>query len=189
MRQTRVTGTFNLQPYVIDYSLPAMKAWRKLPEKFPAEVINNKLYVSPSPTLYHSLVCETIVFEVRSYIKANNLGDVWGATIDTFLEGKDKGVVIPDLIFIAKDNPVVRERRGLFGVPDLVIEVLSPGTRKYNFTTKKNLYERTGVKEYWLIDPETKDATGYQLKEGAYGNPLLMNSKIHVRIFNKEICF
>lgn len=56
----------------------------------------------------------------------------------------------------------------MHGVPDLVIEILSPGNKKHDQVTKKNLYEKFAVKEFWIVDPETKEATGYWL----YGNKL-----------------
>lgn len=171
------------------HPIPAMEVWKDLPEGLHAEVIDKKLYVSPSPSTYHQRVLGSLTRAIEDHVMAFGLGEVWYSPVDVFLEGYEKGVVIPDIIFISKNNPTTVERRGLFGAPDLLIEILSPGRKKYDFTIKKNLYERTGVKEYWLVDPETKGTTGYKLEEGAYGNPLLLNSKIHVGIFDKTFQF
>jgi Uma2 family endonuclease len=189
MTKTRITGVFNMQPYVIDYSLPAMQVWKNLPEMFPAEVIDDKLFVSPGPTSYHQGVSKRICNVLTNYVEAEDLGEIWPAPLDVYLEGANKGVVMPDVIFISKDNKSRMKRRGFFGVPELLIEILSPGNRKYDLTTKKDLYERTGVKEVWLVDPETKNSQGYLLENKKYGDPLLLNSEIYSRILKKSIMF
>ena len=176
-------------PPAIDLSTPAMRAWEKLPESIRAEVISNKLYVSLSPTTYHQRVCMSICRDLEDHVTQFKLGEVWSVPVDTYLEGPGKSVVVPDVIFIATDNKLKERREGLFGVPDLLIEILSRRTRKYDLTTKKDLYERNGVREYWVVDPETKEAQGYLLKEGAYGSPLVMKSKINVRILKKTFKF
>jgi len=186
--QPRITGVFNLQPYVIDYSLPAMQVLKKLPDRFPAEVIDNKLFVSPLPNFSHADICDRISDELKAHVRAHNLGDVWATGLGVHLE-PGKTLVGPDIIFVSKENNLKREpRRGLFGVPDLLIEILS-SNRKYDLTTKKNLYERTGVKEIWYVDPFSKNAQGYLLENGKYGSPFLTNAELHIRILSKTIKF
>ncbi len=181
--------TTALQKVEFHPTIPAMDVWQTLPGEIRAEVIDNKLYVVPSPTPYHQDLLATLYTELRKVVFDFDLGKVWLSPLDVFLDERVKTVVVPDLVFVAHVNEARRERRGLFGVPDLIIEILSPGTRRYDFTKKKNLYERTGVKEYWLIDPETKDATGYLLEDKKYGDPLLLNSEIYIRILKKSIKF
>jgi Uma2 family endonuclease len=57
---------------------------------------------------------------------------------------------------------------GVHGVPDFIIEILSPGNKDYDLNLKKNLYQKFGVKEYWIIDPETNIATGFELINSKY---------------------
>jgi len=173
---------------VIDRSIPAMQAWKKIPEGILAEVINGKLYVSPSPTPYHQDISLTIKVELFSYVLKNRLGKVYDAPTDLHL-AEDLVVVIPDIIFIANENKLIIDRQGLHGAPDLLIEILSPGTRRRDLTIKKSLYEQSGVKEYWLVDPDTKNSQGYILENGSYRDPLLMNSEIYIRILKKVIPF
>lgn len=185
----RKTGVFNLQPYVIDYSLPAMQVWKKLPEKFPAEVIDNKLYVSPPPTSYHASICDRLTVKLDAYVQMHGLGEVWHNPVGVYFKGSGKTVVIPDIIYVSKSNRNIKtERAGLFGVPDLLIEILS-SNRKYDLITKKNRYERAGVKEIWYVDPETKNAQGYLLENGKYGEPLLTSSELYIRVLNTVIKF
>jgi len=79
-----------------------------------------------------------------------------------------KNAFQPDLIFISNANFYKIEEDGLHGAPDLVIEILSPSTAKYDLRKKKAVYERCGVKEYWIVDPTTKSVTGYALRENRF---------------------
>ena len=184
----KIKGTFDLQPYEIDPSLPAMKILKNLPEKFPAEVIDDHLYVHEPASLYHSIVNYDLSVELGNYVKSRNLGRIFVEPAGVWFNQR-KTVVMPDIFFVSNEKSHLLKSKGLCGSPDLVIEVLSRSTRKYNFTMKKDIYEKYGVKEYWLIDPETKNATGFLLKKGTYGAPLIMRSKIYVRIFDKEFSF
>jgi Uma2 family endonuclease len=168
---------------------PAMAAWRKLPVGIRAEVINEELHILPAPTTYHARLITVISAELSNYIHARELGDLFIGDVDVFLNRRSNAV-IPDIMFIANDNQrVTIERRGIIGPPDLIFEILSPGNRKHDLVRKKELYERAGVREYWIVDPETKDAQGYLLKGRKYDEPLLMNSEVSLRILKKKIKF
>lgn len=167
----------------------AIDIWHKLPEGVRAEVINNRLYILASPTSYHQKVLAVLTRQIDNYVCNSNLGTVWYSPIDVFPDPEKHNAVVPDIVYVSHENQLQIERRGLYGAPDLLIEILSPGTEVHDFVTKKDLYERVGVREYWLVDPETKHTAGYQLKEGAYGSPLIMNSKIDIRIFNRQFSF
>jgi Uma2 family endonuclease len=165
-----------------------MEAWKLLPEGVLAEVIDEVLYILASPTPYHQRVCASLFVGLFNYVLGNRLGEVFHSPVDIYLEG-EKSVVIPDIAFISGDSSLVIDKRGLHGPPDLLIEVLSPSTRKRDLTIKKDLYERTGVKEYWLVDPDTKNAHGFFNNDGIYSGAAQLNSKIDVRILNKTFHF
>jgi len=75
----------------------------------------------------------------------------------------------PDIVFVANNNlPIINWNKGIAGSPDLVIEVLLKGNRKTDLTEKKLVYEQSGVKEYWVIDPETKWCEGFKLTYEKY---------------------
>ena len=180
--------TTALQKIEFHPTVTAMEIWEKLPEGVRAEVIDNRLYILPSPTPYHQDVLGTLNHQLCDFVIESNLGKVWYSPVDLFLDTSEESAVIPDIIFIATDNKTLVDRRGLFGVPDLLIEILSRN-KNHDFVTKKNLYERTGVKEYWLVDPETKNAAGFLLKDHKYGDPLILNGEINIRIISKSIKF
>jgi len=77
-------------------------------------------------------------------------------------------VVQPDLLFISKERLNIIEKRGVFGPPDLVVEIISPSTALFDATTKRDIYERFGIREYWLVSPEEKMVEVFTLEEGRY---------------------
>ena len=172
----------------IDYSITAMRVWKTVPDDVIAEVIHRKLYVAEPPSTYHADAAIRISAPLFSYVKENMFGAVYCAPVGVFLTA-GKQVVMPDIVFISTKNRLVITKKGIHGAPDLLIEILSPSTRRRDLTLKKHLYEQTGVREYWLVDPETKNTQGYLLEDRKYGEPLLMNSKLHIRILSKTINF
>lgn len=164
-----------------------MRAWSQLREGTLAEVINNKLFVLGSPSPYHQDISLDLAYALKAHVIEHASGKVYTAPVDVHL--REGVVVIPDLVFIAKDSPVVIAHNGLHGSPNLHIEILSRGNKEHDLITKKKLYEEAGVKEYWIIDQVTKESYGYLLENNTYRDPLIMNSKIHIRVINKEIHF
>ena len=74
----------------------------------------------------------------------------------------------PDIIFISKDRLHIIERERIKGAPDLVIEILSPATAYYDLRKKFKIYEKHGVKEYWIVDPEDKSVIAYKSQQGKF---------------------
>lgn len=142
-----------------------MEVFDMLPEGTLAELIDNRLYMSPSPIFSHQDVLAEIAFQLRQFL--NEKGKVVLAPFDVKLD-KERNAVQPDIVVILKNNPnQIRDGR-YSGVPDLLVEILSPGNKDHDLITKKDLYEKFGVKEYWVVDPDTKLALGFSLKEGHY---------------------
>jgi len=144
-----------------------MQVFKMLPEGTLAEVIENVLYMSPAPNPYHQRILVRLSSRLDNYILENELGEILIAPVDLYLD-ETANAVQPDILFFSKNNPLVVNKSGLHGVPDLIIEILSPGNKEHDLVKKKLLYEKFGVKEYWIIDPETKIASGYTLKEITY---------------------
>jgi Uma2 family endonuclease len=139
-----------------------MEVFHMLPEGTLAEVINNTLYMSPTPTLKHQRLSRKLSTQSDHYVSALDCGEIFYAPLDVFLD-HETNAVQPDIFFIAKENAVVLNANGtIHGIPDLIIEILSPGNRKHDLVIKKDLYEKFGVKEYWTVDPDTKEVVGYE---------------------------
>lgn len=137
-----------------------------LPEGTRAELINDQLFMSPAPSLSHQDSTLVLAGQMREFVIKNKLGRVFISTIDVFLN--ERYVVQPDIVFVAKKNQSILKEDGIYGAPDLIIEVLSPGTEKFDREDKRKLYEKSGIREYWIVDPKTKEGKGYQLKNSKF---------------------
>ncbi len=117
------------------------------------EIIDGEHHVTPSPNLRHQQLVGRLHTEIALYLRQHPLaGEVFLSPLDVVLSHHD--VVEPDLLFVAGDQAAIMTEKNIQGPPALVVEVLSRSTRKRDAQTKRRLFERTGVREYWLVDPE-----------------------------------
>ena len=116
------------------------------------EIIDGEHYVTPSPNTKHQAVSVYLVSSIHIYLRQHPIGHVFSAPFDVVLSDLD--VVEPDLLYISRERLTVLTKADVRGAPDLVVEILSPGTRLADERTKLKLYERFGVREYWVVDPE-----------------------------------
>jgi Uma2 family endonuclease len=151
-----------------------LEVFQNLPEGTPAQLINNQIVMSPAPTDSHQKILGKVYRQLGNFIELHQLGEVRVAPYDVFLN--ENNSFQPDIVFIASDNIKLIKEDGLHGAPDLVIEILSPATMKYDRGDKKDEYERNGVKEYWMVDPLEKTAEGYYLQYNEF-HPLGISKK------------
>jgi Uma2 family endonuclease len=145
-----------------------MEVFKMLPQGTLAEVIENTLYMSPTPTGQHQRILRILMESISPYVTKNDLGEVFPAPLDVFLD-ESANAVQPDLLFISKENLNIFNLKGpVKGTPDLIIEILSPGNSKHDKIVKKGLYEKFGVKEYWIVDPASKRSIGYSLVDNKF---------------------
>jgi Uma2 family endonuclease len=130
------------------------------------EIIDGDHYVTPSPVTKHQAVALNLTMALGSYLRQHPIGVVFFAPLDVVFSDFD--VVEPDLLYISRARVGVLTDRHVRGAPDLVVEILSPGTRKTDETTKRRLYERFDVPEYWVVDPELDAIKVYRRVEGAF---------------------
>ncbi len=130
------------------------------------EVINGRLYEMPAPGFEHQKVSGLIEFLLRGFVYKNDLGEIVDAPFDVILS--ETVVVQPDIVFISSDNMKSIKNDRLFGPPDLAVEVVSPGSYRRGRYEKFVLYERYGVKEYWIVLPGEKVIEVWCLKDGRY---------------------
>jgi Uma2 family endonuclease len=116
------------------------------------EIIDGELYEMPSPTWAHSQVIASLISLLLPVLQ--RLGARWAtAPLNVFFAGADP--VQLDLVVLLPGGRARPARRGIEGPPDLLIEVLSPSNRGHDQVRKRTLYARGGVREYWIIDPDT----------------------------------
>lgn len=127
------------------------------------EIINGEKFMSPSPSRKHSYVMGNILVVLAGYLKVKNSGRVFTGSMEIYLP--DKNILRPDL-FIVCDRKILKDNPKLYGVPDFVVEILSRSTMRKDLTVKKDIYEKNGVREYWIVKPFDKSVTVYHLREG-----------------------
>jgi len=143
-----------------------LEAFKSFPEGTSVQLINNQIVKAAAPLDIHQLVLGDIFVELSINVKQFKLGQTRVAPYDVFLSPKN--VFQPDICFILNENLHKIEKDGLHGAPDLVIELLSSGTSKYDLDEKKDLYERYGVKEYFVVEPLSKSVDHYWLENSEY---------------------
>jgi Uma2 family endonuclease len=145
-----------------------MEVYKNLPEGTLAELIDNTLYMSPSPISKHQLVLNKINNILFNEFEKSQNATLFIAPFDVYLDEKSNAVQ-PDIVIVLDENKNIIDPNGhIHGVPDLLVEILYPGNKEYDLIKKKDLYERFGVKEYWIVDPDTKLALCYELKKDKY---------------------
>lgn len=144
--------------------------YRRLPDDGRRyEIIRGVLYTSPSPIYDHQFAVMELARQLRNFVLAEGLGQVLVAPFDVRLPGIADPVQ-PDVVFFRAGNAPAPGDSHFAGVPDLVAEVLSPGTSRLDQHVKFGAYEEAGVPEYWLLDPKARTAAVYRLdpRAGVY---------------------
>ena len=130
------------------------------------EILDGEHYVNPSPNTRHQIVSMRLVIALGTFVYEHGLGEFFHPPFDVVLGGHD--VVEPDLIFVSKERAHIITRTNIQGAPDLVVEILSPNNRGYDERVKYQTYERFGVGEYWIVDPEAATVTVYRRAGGTF---------------------
>jgi Uma2 family endonuclease len=130
------------------------------------EIIDGALREAPAPDTWHQDSSRKLFRLIDHFVAAHKLGEVFYAPIDVVLDREN--TVQPDLVFVSRARVSIIQRRAIFGVPDLLIELVSPSSVRRDRYDKKALYARFGVKEYWIGDPANKSLEILTLKSGQY---------------------
>lgn len=161
-----------------------VKDLEKLPEWVHAELIDGEIFVRmTSPATIHQDILMGLSFQVELYIqKKKGKCHVFQAPFGVQPKKDDYNYVEPDITLICNDE--VLNRKGCFGAPDLVIEIVSPSNRKMDYVRKLTLYRETGVREYWIVDPKHEQVTVYDFEHG--GEPTLhpFSERIKVGVYD-----
>ena len=137
-----------------------------LPDGERAELINGQLIAMAPPSRIHQKIVIELARKIGNYISANNGScEVYVAPFAVNLNADDETYVEPDISVICDKNKL--SDRGCEGAPDLVVEVVSPSSRKHDYLTKSSLYCNAGVREYWIVDPEKERTTVYREEDAA----------------------
>ena len=143
----------------------ALELFKILPEGTRCQLIDDHIIMSPSPIWKHQDIVRIVLTTISNYLSINPIGKVL-SDVDIYIN--EKNVYRPDVFFVEAEQMDILGADGyVHGAPQLVIEVLSPGTSNYDKTKKKEIYAQYGVKEYWLIDPQTLQCSGFINEENS----------------------
>lgn len=132
--------------------------------KIRVELIEGQVVMmSPRPRIEHARISGRIYRQFGNYLDDKRC-EAFGDGVDVYLD--EKNHFIPDVMIVC--NPDIIKEDAIYGTPDLIVEVLSPSTSKNDRTKKKDVYERVGVKEYWLVDTWGKSIEVYLSRNGRF---------------------
>jgi len=142
------------------------------------ELIDGEHYVTPSPNTKHQQVSLNLVFLIERWLRQKNerVGRLFFAPFDVVFSRFD--VVEPDLLYMSNERAArILTAANVQGVPELVVEIASPGTRRRDETIKRKLYERSGVSEYWVVDPELDLVRVYRRGGEEFARPVELSAQ------------
>jgi Uma2 family endonuclease len=122
------------------------------------EIIDGVHYLTPSPNLTHQELLGRLYLAIGNFLSTRrHIGRVFLSPLDVVMSKYD--VVEPDLLFVAGDQQFILTEANVQGPPALVVEILSPGTRRRDEGIKRRLFDEKGVREYWMVDPRSRRIT------------------------------
>ncbi len=131
------------------------------------ELFDGEIMKRSAPSLIHQRISRKLLGKMDAYIEEKKLGEIFSAPVDLNLD--EHNAFQPDLAFVSKERSfLIEDDDYIKGAPDLVVEIISPGTVKKDRVIKKNLCERFAIREYWLVDPLNKGIEIYIMQEDKY---------------------
>ena len=171
--QSKKQGEYTLNDY---YSLPGERR---------VELIDGVIYDMSSPTNIHQLLAVQIWKTIESYIREKKGNCVpFVAPADVQLDCDDKTMVQPDVFVVCDRSKIIK--RCTYGAPDLIVEILSPSTRKKDINIKLKKYIGAGVAEYWIVDPDKKTVVVYDFAHDELPVIYGFDAKVPVGLFDGE---
>lgn len=156
-----------------------------LPDEQRVELINGILYDMAAPTTVHQSLSLAIGQRLANYIMGKK-GEcmTFLAPVDVQIDCDDKTMLQPDILVVCDRSKIID--RCIYGAPDLIIEILSPSTRRKDMSIKLAKYADAGVREYWLVDPDRKKVVVYDLEHEEIPMVYGFDAKVPAGIFDGE---
>ncbi len=144
------------------------REYRLLPEGDRRELVEGDFKMTPAPGERHQRISRNLQFELCSFLDESETGELYNAPFDVILD--DTTVVQPDLLVVLPNRKSRIVPEGLRGAPNLVVEILSPSNPSHDTVLKRRLYEKFGVEEYWLVDPEAESVQVLKARQSQFEN-------------------
>jgi Uma2 family endonuclease len=131
------------------------------------EILDGEHYVTNAPSRWHQKAVANLLYFFMDFLRREpSLGEVYTAPFEVLFS--DHNVALPDLVFVSRERIGILTDKNVQGAPDLIIEVLSRWTRENDETVKPIIYERFGVREYWLVDPKLQTVRVFRETGGRF---------------------
>jgi len=157
-----------------------------LPDGVRAELIDGHIYYMAPPNRNHQSILGFIYNAIYNYIKSDKgICKVYPAPFAVFLGNDNSKYVEPDISVICDKNKL--DDKGCNGAPDWIVEIISPSTASHDYINKLSLYKTTGVREYWIVNPNTQIITVYFFESETLAQPYTFHDKIKVNIYDDLI--
>ena len=130
------------------------------------ELLDGDHVMSPSPRTNHQVIVLNLSCAIGPLVRKKSMGWLFVSPLDVVLSDLD--VIEPDLVYVSAARASIITDDNIQGAPDLVVEILSASSRKTDEIIKRKLYERHGISEYWIVDPERSTVKVYRLVSGRY---------------------
>lgn len=157
-----------------------------LPDDIRAELIDGELLFLEAPSSIHQELIGELFFEIKLYIRTNNGPcKILPSPLDVQLDCDNRTMLQPDISVICHRDRIVK--KGVYGAPDLCIEIVSSSSRKRDYEKKRRKYQNAGVREYWIVDPKTESVLCYFFEESDKPHSYTFDDKIPVRIYDSNL--
>lgn len=157
-----------------------------LPDDVWAELIDGTFFYMEAPSIEHQDILMSILFEIELYIRTQKGNcKVFAAPLDVQLDCDNKTIVQPDLVVSCDKSK--RSKKGIYGAPDMCIEIISPATRKKDIGLKLQKYMNAGVREYWIVDAKRERVICYYFESEDYPLLYTFQDKVPVHIFESRL--
>ena len=154
-----------------------------LPDGERAELIDGQIYMMGTPSRIHQKLVGQLSRIIGNYIESNHGScEIYPAPFAVFINKDDKNYVEPDISVICDKNKL--SDRGCEGAPDFIIEIVSPSSRRMDYYKKCALYAESGVREYWIVDPEKQRTMIYRYEDDAAPMIVPFEQDLAVGIYN-----
>jgi Uma2 family endonuclease len=167
--------------------------YRKLPEGAKYELIDGEIIEKehsdlPGPKIRHQALSTRLVIGLGRHIFENGLGLLLHAPADVYFDAEN--AFQPDILFVVEERvEALVQDDGVYGAPDLIIEILSPSTGYYDLKSKFQVYEKYGVQEYFVVDPKGDEVIGYRNEGGRFHEFFRERGRLQSELLGCEISF
>jgi len=133
------------------------------------EILDGEHFVTNAPSRWHQKAVSNLNYFLVAFLRRTPLGEVYTAPFEVLFGRHD--VALPDLVFVSNERSGILTDKNIQGTPDLIIEILSSSTRRADEVVKREVYERFGVLEYWIVDPRRQTVQVLQAAESGFAAP------------------